>query len=190
MSYLPYLKVEQMNFYIQFWKQCCSVMHNWRNFNNVEFESIMVILYDKVWLQSYTPKLGHSIPLFQGSVFFLGRTVYLRPTYVSFLATTERSMINATTRERRFERQTRFDYGYWNVFLPVAAPGGGGGHGGQMPPPPPVRGFAPPVRMGFFFFFFFLLFLLFFFTFFLLCLLTSHQFKINISIFCNISFYK
>ena len=27
-----YLKVEQMNFDIQFWKQCCSVMHDWRNF--------------------------------------------------------------------------------------------------------------------------------------------------------------
>ena len=52
-----YLKVEQINFDIQFWKQCCSVMHDWRNFNNVSFESIMVILY------SYTPELGHSIPL-------------------------------------------------------------------------------------------------------------------------------
>ena len=31
----------------------------------------------------------------------------------------ERSMINATILERRFERrlQTRFDYGYWNVIL-------------------------------------------------------------------------
>ena len=70
---------------------------------------------------------------------------------------------------------------------PVAAPGGG--MGGQMPPqlealPPPL---APPVRMGFFFFFFFLLFF-FFFTY--VVSHTSHQFKINISIFCNISFYK
>ena len=31
----------------------------------------------QVWLQSYTPELGRSIPLFQGSVFFLGRTVYI-----------------------------------------------------------------------------------------------------------------
>ena len=41
----------------------------------------------------------------------------------AFLSTrtrdTERSMINTTTRERRFERRlhTRFDSGYWNVFL-------------------------------------------------------------------------
>ena len=42
-----YRKVEQVNFDIQFWKQCCSVMHDWRNLNNVSFESIMVILYDK-----------------------------------------------------------------------------------------------------------------------------------------------
>ena len=42
-----YLKVEQINFDIQFGKQCCSVMHDCRNFNNVSFESIMVILYDK-----------------------------------------------------------------------------------------------------------------------------------------------
>ena len=75
-------------------------------------------------------------------------------------------------------------------------PGGGGAWGGQMPPP--VRGFAPPTcppqfRMGFFFFFFFLLFFFFYFFFFFFTYVvshTSHQFKINISIFCNISFYK
>ena len=76
---------------------------------------------------------------------------------------------------------------------------GGGGHGGANAPPPPVRGFAPPlappVRMGFFFFFFFFFtFFFFFFFFFFFCTYvvshTSHQSKINISIFCNISFYK
>ena len=41
-----YLKVEQINFDIQFWKQCCSVMHDWRKFNNVSFESTIIILYD------------------------------------------------------------------------------------------------------------------------------------------------
>ena len=43
-----YLKVKQMNFDIQFWKPCCSLMHDWKNFNNV----------------SFTPELGHNIPLF------------------------------------------------------------------------------------------------------------------------------
>ena len=35
-----YLKVAQMYFNIQFWKQCCSVKHGWINFNYVSFESI------------------------------------------------------------------------------------------------------------------------------------------------------
>ena len=68
----------------------------------------------KVWLQSYTPALGHTIPLFQGSVFFsFWDALYTRNR------DSERSMINATTRERRFGRrlQRRFDYGYWNMFL-------------------------------------------------------------------------
>ena len=69
---LAYLKVEQMNFDIQFSKQCCSVMHDWRNFNNASFESIMVILYDNSMTTVIHPQLGHSIPLFQGSVFFSG----------------------------------------------------------------------------------------------------------------------
>ena len=62
----------QMNFDIQIFKQCCSVMHDWRNFNNVSFESIMVILYDEGMTTAGVamPALG-----FQGSV-FLGRTVY------------------------------------------------------------------------------------------------------------------
>ena len=67
--------------------------------------------------------------------------------------------------------------------LSVAAPGGGG-HGGQMPPqlealPPPPT--CPPSQNGIFFFFFFFTYVV---------SHTSHQFKINISIFCNISFYK
>ena len=70
------------------------------------------------------------------------------------------------------------------VQTPVAAPGGG--MGGQMPPQlealPPT---CPPSQNGIFFFFFF-----FFFFFTYVVSHTSHQFKINISIFCNISFYK
>ena len=65
---------------------------------------------------SHTPghaALGHSIPLFQGSVF-------LDALYTWFCnRDSERSMINATILERRFERrlQTRFDLWYWNVIL-------------------------------------------------------------------------
>ena len=44
----PLAILDTINCYeFQFWKQCCSVMHDWKNFNNVSFESIMVILYDK-----------------------------------------------------------------------------------------------------------------------------------------------
>ena len=36
-----------MAFDIQFWKQCCSVKHDWMNFNYVSFESILIILHEK-----------------------------------------------------------------------------------------------------------------------------------------------
>ena len=69
----------------------------------------------KVWLQSYTPAmpaLGPQHPFVSG-VCFSWDALYTRNR------DSERSMINATIRERRFERrlQTRFDYGYWNVIL-------------------------------------------------------------------------
>ena len=35
-----------MAFDIQFWKQCCSVKHDWMNFNYVSFESILIILHE------------------------------------------------------------------------------------------------------------------------------------------------
>ena len=112
-SYLPSLKVEQINFGIQFWKQCCSVMHDWRNFNNVSFESMMVILYHEGMTSVIHPGTWSQPPfVFRGLFFFLD-ALYTRNR------DPERSMINATTFERRFEKrlQRRFDYGYWNVFL-------------------------------------------------------------------------
>ena len=45
-AYIYTLKWNKCNFDIQFWKQCCSVMHDWRNFSNVSFESTIIILYD------------------------------------------------------------------------------------------------------------------------------------------------
>ena len=71
-----YRKVEQMNFDIQFLKQCCSLMHDWRNFNNVSFESIMVILYDKSVTTVIHPGTWSQHPFVSG-LFFLGRTVYV-----------------------------------------------------------------------------------------------------------------
>ena len=117
--------MEQMNFDIQFWKQCCSVMHDGRNFNNVSFESIMVILYDEGMTKhnghtlrwrydySHTPRHLVTASLYFRGLFFFWDALYTRNR------DSERSMINATTRERRFKRrlQRRFDYGYWNVFL-------------------------------------------------------------------------
>ena len=81
--------------------------------------------------------------------------------------------------------------------LPISGGTRGGGMGGQMPPqlealPPHL---PPQSEWDFFFFFFFFYFFFFFFYFFFFFFTyvvshTSHQFKINISIFCNISFYK
>ena len=103
-----FFKVEQINFDIQFWKQCCSVMHDWRNFNNVSFKSIMVILYDKGVTTVIHPGTWSQHPFVSGVCVFWN-ALYTR------IRDSERSMINATTRERRLQR--RFDYGYWNVFL-------------------------------------------------------------------------
>ena len=35
-----------MAFDIQFWKQSCSVKHDWMNFNYISFESILIILHE------------------------------------------------------------------------------------------------------------------------------------------------
>ena len=59
-------------------------MHDWRNFNNVSFESIIVILYDKGMTTVIHPSTWSQHPFISGVCFFplLGRTVYLRPTNV------------------------------------------------------------------------------------------------------------
>ena len=36
----------KMAFDIQFWIQCCSVKHDWMNFNYISFESILIILHE------------------------------------------------------------------------------------------------------------------------------------------------
>ena len=51
-------------------------MHDWRNFNNVSFESIMVILYDKGMTTVIHPGTWSQHPFVSGFCFFLGRTVY------------------------------------------------------------------------------------------------------------------
>ena len=85
-------------------------MDDWRNFNNVSFESIMVILCDEGMTTVIHP--GHagtwSQHPFVSGVCFFWDALYTRNR------DSERSMINATILERRFERrlQTRFDYGY------------------------------------------------------------------------------
>ena len=48
------LKVEQMDFDIQFLKQFCSVEHDRRNFNYVSFESILIIIHE-IYDNSHTP---------------------------------------------------------------------------------------------------------------------------------------
>ena len=88
-------------------------MHAWRNFNNVSFESIMVILYDEGMTTVIHP--GHAgtwsqHPFVSGVCFSETHCILV----IVIIVIPERSMINATILERRFERrlQTRFDYGY------------------------------------------------------------------------------
>ena len=79
-----YRKVAQMDFDIQFWKQCCSVMHDWRNFNNVSFKSMMIILHDNSMTSRTPHNLVTAYLCFKVLVFF-GRTVEVM---MSFLAST------------------------------------------------------------------------------------------------------
>ena len=83
-----YRKVAQMDFDIQFWKQCCSVMHDWRNFNSVSFESILSLGHTSwnIMIIVIHPKTcsQHSIR----GLFFLGRTVEVM---MSLLASTWRT---------------------------------------------------------------------------------------------------
>ena len=78
----------------------------------------MVILYDKGMTTVIPRHLVTASLYFRGlcGFFFLSGTHCISPTDQRKTRTrdTERSMINATTRERRFERhlQTRFDYWY------------------------------------------------------------------------------
>ena len=69
-------------------------MHDWRNFNNVSFESIMVILNDE-GMTTVTWHLVTASLCFRGLFFW--DALYTRNR------DSERSMINATIRERRFE---------------------------------------------------------------------------------------
>ena len=69
-----YLKVEQMDFDIQFGKQCCLVKHDRRNFNYVSFDSLLIILHE-IYITVHTPhNLLAAFHCFR-VLFFLGRTV-------------------------------------------------------------------------------------------------------------------
>ena len=52
----------------------CSVMHDWRNFNNVSLESTMLILYDNSMITVIHPTTWSQHTFVLG-LFFLGRTV-------------------------------------------------------------------------------------------------------------------
>ena len=75
-----------MDFDIQFWKQCYSVRHDWRNFNNVSFESILIILHE-IYNNSHTPQnLQHSIV--SGFCFFwdaLYRQCHFQPYFAPWM---------------------------------------------------------------------------------------------------------
>ena len=79
-------------------------MHDWWNFNNVSFEGIMAILYDEGMTTVIHPGTWSEHPFVSGVCFFSWDALYTRNR------DSERSMINATTRERRLQK--RFDYGY------------------------------------------------------------------------------
>ena len=63
-----YLKVAQIAFDIQVWKQCCSVKHNWMNFNYVSFESMLIILHE-IYMIHVIVTHPTTFTLFQGHVF-------------------------------------------------------------------------------------------------------------------------
>ena len=66
-------------FPLLFWKQCCSVKHDRRNFNYVSFESILIIIHEiyMIIVNSHTPhNLLAAFHCFR-VLFFLGRTVEL-----------------------------------------------------------------------------------------------------------------
>ena len=87
-----------MAFDIQFWKQCCSVKHDWMNFNYVLFESILIILHEINMIIVTHPHsylsivsgfwffffLGHIVKAFQNNVcvYHLYRNVFLAQTRI------------------------------------------------------------------------------------------------------------
>ena len=91
-----YLKVEQINFDIQFWKQCCSVMHDWRNFNDVSFESIMIILYDKSMATVIHPGTWSQQPFISGFCFFWDALYTTAPTQNLSVSPSLRTVVNVS----------------------------------------------------------------------------------------------
>ena len=65
-----YRKVAQMDFDTQFWKQCYSVKHDWGNFSDVSFESILIILHEICMIIVIHPKTCSQHSIVSGFCFF------------------------------------------------------------------------------------------------------------------------
>ena len=107
-----YPKVSQMNFDIQFWKQCCSVMQDWRNFKILSFESIMFILYNKSMTTVIHPTTWSHHPLFHPLVLFF-LTHCIGPHFGSSRASTLHSAMScklATLRDSFFGNVPRCQF--------------------------------------------------------------------------------
>ena len=77
-----YRKAAQMDFDIKFLKQCYSVKHDWRNFNNLSFESIILheiyrLYYRMIIVIHPKTCLQHSFVLAFRVLFFLGCAVHV-----------------------------------------------------------------------------------------------------------------
>ena len=71
----------QMDFDIQFWKQCYSVKHDWRNFSYVPFQSILIIVHEIYMIIVIHPKTCSQHSIVSGFCFFLGRTVHVEHSF-------------------------------------------------------------------------------------------------------------
>ena len=112
MSYLPCLKWNKL--ILTFNLETMLFSDAWRE----EFQQCIIRKHNGHTLRwrydySHTPRHLVTASLCVRDLGFFWDALYTRNR------DSERSMINATTRERRFKRrlQRRFDYGYWNVFL-------------------------------------------------------------------------
>ena len=112
-----------MYYNIKFGKQCCSVKHDWINFNYVSFESILIILHEIYMIIVTHPTTCSQHSIVSGFCFFLGRIVKAFQNNFAFIISTETCFWLKRVSNRTlavfssFPRvETRFNTHYQNAF--------------------------------------------------------------------------